>query len=92
MKPTDVIRRQLVTEKSTFGSGELNRYGFEVNPDATKDQIKAAVQELYGVRVLAVATQNRKGRMKRNRFGHFRTGQHKRAIIKVHPEDKIELF
>lgn len=92
MNPTAVIRKQLVTEKSTFGSGELNRYGFEVDPKATKLQIKNAIQELYGVRVIEVATQNRKGHMKRNRFGVFRKGAHKRAIVKVHPEDKIELF
>ncbi len=92
MEPTTVIRRPLVTEKNTFYANEFNRYGFEVDPRATKDQIKAAVQALYGVRVLSVATQNRKGQLKRNRFGFYRKGQHKRAVVKVHPEDKIELF
>lgn len=92
MKPTTVIRKPLITEKNTFLSAELNQYGFEVDPRATKDQIKAAVQELYGVRVLEVGTQNRKGRQKRNRFGRFHVGQHKRAVVKVHPEDKIDLF
>jgi large subunit ribosomal protein L23 len=92
MKPTTVIHRPLITEKNTFTSDVFNRYGFEVDPHATKDQIKKAVQELYSVRVIEVATQNRKGRMKRNKFGRFRTGEHKRAIVKIHPEDKIDLF
>ena len=92
MKPTTVIHRPLITEKNTFTSDEFNRYGFEVDPHATKDQIKKAVQEIYGVRVLGIATQTRKGKRKRNKFGFFRKGVHKRAIVKVHPEDKIDLF
>jgi large subunit ribosomal protein L23 len=92
MTHTTVIKRALVTEKNTFVAGEFNRYGFEVAPDATKDQIKAAVEALYEVRVLGVATQTRKGRLKRNKFGYFRTGHRKQALVKVHPEDKIELF
>jgi large subunit ribosomal protein L23 len=92
MKPTTVIHRPLVTEKNTFLADQFNRYGFEVDPHATKQQIKRAVEELYEVRVLEVATQNRRGELKRNRFGHFTKGAHKRAVVKVHPEDKIELF
>lgn len=92
MKPTTVIHRPLITEKNTFIADEFNRYGFEVDPHATKEQIKRAVQELYDVRVLEVATQNRRGRTERNRFGAYVKGAHKRAVVKVHPEDKIELF
>lgn len=92
MIDTAVIKRPLVTEKNTFLAGEFNRYGFEVAPTATKAQIKKAVESLYEVRVLEVATQTRKGRMKRNKYGPFRVGHRKQAVVKVHPEDKIELF
>ena len=92
MKPTTVLHRPLITEKNTFASDEFNRYGFEVDPHATKDQIKKAVQEIYSVRVLGVATQSRKGKRKRNKFGFFNKGAHKRAVVKVHPDDKIDLF
>jgi large subunit ribosomal protein L23 len=92
MMPTTVIHRPLITEKNTFTADVHNRYGFEVDPQATKDQIKKAVQELYGVRVVSVATQNRRGRTKRNKFGKYVQGAHKRAVVKVHPEDKIDLF
>lgn len=92
MKPTTVIRKPLITEKNTFCSSEFNRYGFQVDEHATKQQIKKAVEELYEVRVISVATQNRRGRTKRNRFGAYRTGSHKRAIVRVHPDDKIDLF
>ena len=92
MKPTTVIHRPLITEKNTFLSDKFNRYGCEVDTKATKDQIKRAVEELYSVRVLEVATQNRRGRTRRNRFGTYVQGAHKRAVVKVHPDDKIDLF
>jgi large subunit ribosomal protein L23 len=91
MEVTTIIRKPLITEKSTFAS-EQNRYVFEVDRRASKPQIRRAVEELYGVRVLGVATQNRKGQQRRNRFGFWRTKARKRAIVKVHPEDRIELF
>lgn len=92
MLAVDVIRKPLVTEKTTFGSSELNRYTFEVDRQATKDDIRKAISELYDVRVLDVATQNRKGRLKRNRFGFWVAKAKKIAVVRVHPEDKIELF
>ncbi|MBC8201326.1 MAG: 50S ribosomal protein L23 [Planctomycetes bacterium] len=92
MEVTTVIKKPLVTEKSTFGVSMNNRYVFEVDKRADKGQIKRAVEEIYGVRVLSVATQVRKGHMKRNRMGWFRVGNQKRAVVKLHAEDRIELF
>lgn len=92
MQPTTVIRKPLITEKSTVDSAELGRYAFEVDRRATKDQIRQAVQDLYKVRVVGVATQNRKGRRRRYRYGAVQLPTVKRAIVKVHPEDRIELF
>ncbi len=92
MEATRVIRKPLVTEKTTFASSELNRYTFEVDPWATKHQVKLAVEAVYGVRVLDVATQNRKGQMRRSKFGYWRAKAMKRAVVKVHPDDRIELF
>ena len=92
MEATFVIRNPLVTEKTTFASSEFNRYTFEVDTRADKGQIKRAVEELYGVRVMSVATQNRKGQMRRNRYGHWRTKDVKQATVKIHADDRIELF
>ena len=92
MKSAAIIRRPLVTEKSTVGADDHHRYRFEVDPHATKPQIKSAVEQLYGVRVLSVATLTRRGERRRNKFGWFIKGSMKKAIVKVHPEDKIELF
>lgn len=92
MEATTVIRKPLITEKTTFASTEFNRYAFEVDRHADKGQIKRAVEELYGVRVLGVATQNRKGQMRRNKFGFWRAKAKRQAIVKIHPDDRIELF
>jgi large subunit ribosomal protein L23 len=92
MEITTVIKKPLVTEKSTFGVSMNNRYVFEVDKRADKGQIKRAIEGIYGVRVLSVATQVRKGHMKRNSMGWFRVGNQKRAVVKLHAEDRIELF
>lgn len=92
MEATQIIRKPIITEKATIESSEHNRYTFEIDRSATKDDVKRAVEALYGVRVVGVATQNRKGQMRRNRFGHWRAKQFKRAVVRVHPEDRIELF
>jgi len=92
MEATTIIRKPLITEKATYCSAELNRYAFEVDRRATKPQIKQAVEELYNVRVLSVATQTRKGQLRRNNFGYWRSKGMKRAIVKIHADDRIELF
>lgn len=92
MIATDVIVKPLITEKATWDSGEHNRYAFQVDRRANKFQIRSAIEELYNVRVLEVATQLRKGRMRRNKFGHWKTKDMKRAVVKIHPDDRIELF
>jgi large subunit ribosomal protein L23 len=92
MLATRVIRRPIVTEKAAFASGTFNRHTFEICPKARKADVKAAVEELYGVRVQGVAIQNRKGQQKRGRHGYWKTPETKRAIVKIHPDDRIELF
>jgi large subunit ribosomal protein L23 len=92
LRPYQVVLRPLVTEKGTHQSSRYNAYTFQVNPIATKDQIKAAIEELFHVRVEAVRTQNRHG--KKRRFGQ-RMGQlprWKKAIVTLNSQDKIEFF
>jgi large subunit ribosomal protein L23 len=89
---THVIKRPLITEKATWESGARNRYAFEVDIHATKVQIKSAIAELYKVRVAKVSTQVRKGKNFRTKFGMSNTGDWKKAIVQLHPEDKLDLF
>jgi large subunit ribosomal protein L23 len=68
LEPHQVIRRPLVTEKGTHLSEKLNAYSFEVHPLASKTDIKAAVQQLWDVRVVAVRTQTRVGKPRRHKM------------------------
>lgn len=87
-----IVKRPLLTEKGTMQATEHNRYLFEVDRTARKDAIKRAIQSLYGVRVIGVATQNHESRIRRTRFGYVPGRTTKKAYVKLHPEDKIDLF
>ena len=94
LEPYQVILYPLVTEKGTHQSTHEhhNAYSFQVNLWATKEQIKNAVQELFNVRVEKVRTQMRHGKKPRYRFRVGRLPNWKKAIVKLHGEDKIEFF
>lgn len=92
LEPHQVILRPLVTEKGMHRSTRYNAYAFEVSPLATKTDVKRAVEELFNVKVLAVHTQNRKGKPRRTRFRFAHTKQWKKAIVKLSDEHRIEFF
>jgi large subunit ribosomal protein L23 len=91
--PRDVLIAPVVSEKS-YGLLEDNVYTFTVAPDATKPQIKQAVESIFEVTVLKVNTLNRKGKRKRNRrdgtFG--KRSDAKRAMVTLAEGDEIDLF
>ena len=91
--PRDVIIEPIVSEKS-YGLLEENVYTFRVHPDASKPEIRDAVESIFDVSVLNVNTLNRKGKRKRNRrdgtFG--KRADQKRAIVTLAEGDSIELF
>lgn len=76
----DVIRTPVITEKSTFVS-ENNQVIFNVARDANKSEIKAAVEALFGVKVKAVNTLNRKGKTRRFRGIAGKQQDVKKAIV-----------
>ncbi len=86
-----VLKRPVVTEKST-GLTETGRYVFEVDPSATKLQIKQVVQEAFDVKVVGVNTMVVKG--KRKRFGpRMSVGKNwKKAIVTLAPGESITIF
>ena len=92
LEPHQVILWPLVTEKGTHQFTRHNAYPFQVNLWANKYQIKAAVEELFNVRVEKVRTQNRLGKQRRYRFRVGRLSNWKKAIVTLHPEDRIEFF
>jgi len=86
------IIRPLVTEKGTHQSERMNAYAFEVAADANKAQIKAAVEQIYSVKVKEVRTANRKGKPRRTGYRFGKTRQWKKAVVVLDPEHRIDLF
>ena len=91
MHTFEILRRPLITEKST-DLQEDGRYSFEVATEATKHQIKWAVEEAFNVKVIKVNTMNVKG--KRKRFGPRVTLQKswKKALVTLAPGQTITIF
>ena len=91
MQVFDILRRPVITEKSTILQEE-GRYTFEVAPNATKHQIKEAIEEAFNVDVLQVNTMHVRG--KRKRFGpRIAQGRSwKKAIVLLSPGDTITIF
>ena len=87
-----VILRPLVTEKGTHQSERFNAYAFAVSSLATKLDIRKAVEDLWHVKVVSVRTQNRQGKPRRHRTSQGHTKRWKKAIVELHPDDRIAFF
>lgn len=87
----DLVHRPIITEKATLLM-EQNKYVFEVIPKATKPEIKAAIEDLFKVKVLSVNTT--KPPRKKRRVGKFvgYRAQYKRAIVTLVEGNSITLF
>jgi len=87
-----IIKKPLITEKSTRQKEEGNQIAFVVDPKAGKIQIRQAVEKLFKVKVLSVRTLNVVG--KKKRLGKFlgRKSDWKKAIVKLREGDRIEFF
>ena len=86
----DVIVAPVITEKSTLVS-DNNQVVFKVAPKATKPEIKAAVEALFGVKVTAVNTLVRKGKTKRFRGTVGRQSDVKKAVVTLAEGQSIDV-
>ena len=94
MKPRDIIRRPLLTEKTTMMQEQENTVCFEVDRRANKIQVRNAVEELFDVQVASVRIVNRKGKpiMRFGRVANHRPATRK-AYVKLAPGSKnLEFF
>ena len=92
MKLTDVIRRPLITEKTTVLREDGRTLVFHVSPDANKVEIKRAVEQLLGSKVASIRTSIAHGKIKRQ--GRF-AGQRpdwKKAYVKLREGQKMPEF
>ncbi len=87
----NVIIRPIVTERS-FDLMNDNKYTFEVAKDATRTQVKAAIEEIFNVHVVKVNTLNVKPKPKRVRYTKGYTRSWKKAIVTLAEGDTIEIF
>ncbi len=87
---TDIIIAPVITEKSAI-QAENNVYTFKVNANANKTQIKKAVEEAFGVKVVKVNTLNTKAKDKRVGRYTGKTKTFKKAFVTLVEGDKIEL-
>ncbi len=90
---SQILLRPVVSEKS-YALMDDGVYVFVVAPDATRIDVRHAVEQVFGVRVTKVNTLNRKGKRRHNRktntIGH--RASTKRAVVTLHAGDRIDLF
>ena len=93
MNAYDIIRKPVITEQSMDGVAD-KKYVFKVAVNASKPEIKAAIEEIFGVKVLKVNTLRQQGKVKRT--GRFPAGpraEYKKAVVTLTADSKtIELF
>ncbi|HEX4083726.1 MAG TPA: 50S ribosomal protein L23 [Chthoniobacteraceae bacterium] len=91
-EPADIIDSIRLTEKGTLLSEKLNQYIFRVKPQANKVEIKHAVEQLFGKKVVSVNTCNYAGKEKRARNGApGRKAHWKKAIVTLKEGERIDL-
>ncbi len=87
-----IIRKPLVTEKSTQLKDSSNQYAFEVDRKANKIEIQSAIERLFKVKVVDVRTSNVLGKMKRLGRKYGKRPDWKKAIITLKEGDRIDFF
>lgn len=91
----EVLHRPLVTEKTSYQSGKLSQYSFEVAPDATRTMVKDAVETMFDVDVVRVNVLNtspKRGRRARSRRLLVRKSGFKKAIVTLAEGQTLEIF
>jgi len=88
--PRDIILRPIVSEKS-YSLIDRGSYTFEVDPRASKTEIRLAVEKIFSVKVERVNTLNRQGKTRRTKFGLGKRKDTKRAIVTLR-SGSIDIF
>ncbi len=86
------VLRPVVTEKSSALFGALKEYTFEAPPDATKPQIREAIESLFDVRVKSVRTMQQPAKRRTRGRTEGRRRRWKKVYVRLHEGDEIEVF
>ena len=94
MKKTyyDIIKRPILSEKSSAISEIAGKYTFEVDKKSVKNEIKSAVEKLFNVKVKKVHTLTTHGKVKRRKTVYTRRPNKKKAIVSLYEGYKIEFY
>lgn len=87
----DIIVKPIITERSTTDSA-IGKYTFEVAVNATKTEVRQAVEQLFGVKVLKVNTTNYDGKTKRQGVHVGKTSSWKKAVVTIDTDPKAPVF
>jgi len=87
-----ILRRPVVTEKTTVQKEDCNQVVFLVRPDANKVEIRRAVEQLLGVQVTGVNTQIGRGKVKRLGRSLGKRANWKKAVVTLAPGEEVEFF
>ena len=92
LKPHQIVLRPLVTEKGMHRSTRNNAYAFEVNPQANKEDVRYAIEELFNVKVLRVNISKVQPKPKRRGMVRGSRPGWKKAIVQIREGDSIPIF
>jgi large subunit ribosomal protein L23 len=92
MTPHEILKRPLITEKSTIEKEKSNQLAFEVDKKANKVEIRRAVEKLFGVKVTGVRTVRMKGKVKRYGRSLGKRRDWKKAIVALAEGEHVEFF
>ncbi len=88
----DIIKRPLITEKSTIQKESANQLTFEVDRKANRVEIKKAVEDIFKVKVAGVRTIQVMGKFKRRGRILGKRNDYKKAVVRLMPGERIEFF
>ncbi|MEX2394808.1 MAG: 50S ribosomal protein L23 [Actinomycetota bacterium] len=91
LEARDIIVKPVISEKS-YSDAEKGKYTFIIAPNATKPDIRRAVEQIWGVKVRSVNTMYRRGKEVRRRFVRGMRPGSRRAIVTLAPGEKISIF
>ena len=88
----DIIKRPLITEKTTIQKESFNQVTFEVDPIANRVEIKRAIEKIFNVKVARVQTLQVTGKKKRRGWIVGKRKDWKKAIVTLMPGERIDFF
>jgi large subunit ribosomal protein L23 len=92
MNPYDIVKRPLITEKTSIQKEDYNQMSFEVDRKANRVEIKRAVENIFNVNVATVRTMQVKGKTKQRGRIVGRRRNWKKAVVKLMPGERIDFF